>query len=204
MGRKKTITDEDLLAVARTVFLQQGFGVATKVIAKAAGVSEGVLFQRFTNKNELFFAAMVPPPAAELDELLRVGQPPVGREDMGRLTMAMTAYFKQLLPVLVKLMGHPDFRFEEFAQRHPGSPLVTLRRSITEFMKDQQARGGLSRQLHPGAAALTIWATAWTVASFELMGAHGGRMDPLLIQATVDSLWDGLKPREIASVTLSG
>lgn len=191
MGRKKTISDEDLLATARRVFLEQGPGAATKAIAKAAGVSEGVLFQRFVNKNELFFAAMVPPPL-DLADLLRPGTP-AGREGIRNLTFAMTAYFRQFLPVLVTLMAHPDFQFEDFAARHPGSPLVVLRRQIVEFMVDQQRQGALG-PVHPGAAALTVWSTAMTVAFFELLGAHGGRMDPAIIEATVDCFWHGLKP----------
>ena len=192
MGRRKTISDEDLLATARHVFLEHGHGVATKVIAKAAGVSEGGLFQRFTSKNELFFAAMVPPPL-DVSELLRPGRA-AGREGMRDLTFAMTAYFRQLLPVLVTLMGHPDFQFEEFAARHPETPLVVLRRQLVEFMVDQQGQGALGR-VHAGAAALTVWSTAMTVAFFELLGAHGGKMDASIVEAAVDCFWEGLQPK---------
>ncbi len=192
MGRRKTISDEDLLATARRVFLEHGHGVAAKVIAKAAGVSEGVLFQRFASKNELFFAAMVPP-SLDVAELLRPGTA-AGREGMRNLTFAMTAYFRQSLPVLVTLMGHPEFQFEEFAARHPETPLVVLRRQLVEFMVDQQRQGAMG-PVHAGAAALTVWSTAMTVAFFELLGAHGGRMDASIVEAAVDCFWRGLEPK---------
>ena len=69
MGRRKTISDADLLETARGVFIERGFGASTKEIAQRAGVSEGVLFQRFTTKEDLFFASMIPP-AADIDQLL--------------------------------------------------------------------------------------------------------------------------------------
>jgi hypothetical protein len=40
---------------------------------------------------------------------------------------------KGLIPVLLPLMTRPEFRFEEFAARHPNSPLDTLRRDLVAF-----------------------------------------------------------------------
>ena len=54
MGRKKTLSDEELLEVARQEFLTNGIGASTKSIAQKAGISEGVIFQRFHTKEELF------------------------------------------------------------------------------------------------------------------------------------------------------
>ena len=87
MGRKKTITDAELLEVARTVFVEEGFGASTKEIARRAGVSEGVIYQRFATKDELFFAAMIPP-AADLSQLFQ--NPRLkGRALVEKLTLAM-------------------------------------------------------------------------------------------------------------------
>ncbi|HEY3835379.1 MAG TPA: helix-turn-helix domain-containing protein, partial [Bryobacteraceae bacterium] len=63
MGRNKTVSDEDLLGIARETFVEKGFAASTREIARRAGVSEGVLFQRFATKEDLFFAAMIPPAA---------------------------------------------------------------------------------------------------------------------------------------------
>src|SRR5215468_10137273 len=60
MGRQKTITDEEVLRIARTIFRAQGHTATTREIAQAAGISEGVLYQRFGSKDELFFTAMRP------------------------------------------------------------------------------------------------------------------------------------------------
>lgn len=193
MARTKRLSDEDLLAIARQVFLEVGFTASTRTIAARAGVSEGVIFQRFATKEELFFAAMIPPPA-DLSPLFQ-NPDPDGYRAFSAVTMAMLDYFRKTLPVLTTLMAHPAFQFEEFAQRHPDSPMVTLRRDIGHFMVRQQAGGNLAAAVHPGAAALIAWSTAHTIAFFELMGAHGGKFDPQIVKATVDAAWLGLAPK---------
>ena len=191
MGRNKTIPDAALLEIARRVFVEQSLGASTKEIARRAGVSEGVIFQRFTTKEDLFFAAMIPPPA-DLNRLFHHPRSK-GRALLEKITLSMLDYFRSTLPVLIPLMSHPSFRFEEFAQQHPDSPMVTLRRRLVEFVIQEQ-RAGRIAPVDPGGAALLIWATAHMIAFFERLGAHGGRFDPKIIRAAVKSLWEGLAP----------
>src|ERR1019366_9961665 len=136
MARTKSISDEELLRIARDVFVEAGFAVSTKSIARRAGVSEGVLFQRFSTKEDLFFAAMIPPPV-DLSELFR-RQHADGYQAFSAVTLAMLDYFRATLPVLITLISHHSFRFEDFARKHPDSPLVTLRRDIGHFMVREQ------------------------------------------------------------------
>jgi AcrR family transcriptional regulator len=192
MGRKKTISDAALLEVARKVFVEKGFGTSTKEIARRAGISEGVIYQRFLTKDELFFAAMIPPPAT-LHQVLKHSRSR-GRALLEKVTWAMIDYCRATLPVLLPLMMHPAFRFEEFAKRHPESPMFALRRELVQFMVQQQ-RAGRIGAVDPGAAALLVWSTAQTVAFFERLGAHGGQFERELIRATVQCLWDGLAPK---------
>ncbi|HMF12415.1 MAG TPA: helix-turn-helix domain-containing protein, partial [Gemmataceae bacterium] len=75
MGRHKTISDDEVLGIARRLFRAQGHDATTRQIAKAAGISEAVLYQRFGSKNDLFFAAMHPR-GPDVDELLGPEDPP--------------------------------------------------------------------------------------------------------------------------------
>ncbi len=75
MGRRKTISNDEVLHFAREVFRQKGHSATTREIADAAGISEAVLYQRFGNKNDLFFAAMHPR-VPDVNELLGPGDPP--------------------------------------------------------------------------------------------------------------------------------
>lgn len=194
MGRKKTISDAELLEAARAVFVEKGIGASTKEIAKRAGISEGVIFQRFQTKEDLFFAAMIPPTSGEVRSLLE-GEKLHGKALFEHLICALTSYFRTILPTLIPLISHPSFRFEEFARRHPESPLFVLRMQLGHYVVREQAAGRLGKG-HPGAMALTIWSTAHSIAFFEHLGAHGGKFDPAIVQATMDALWDGLGPRE--------
>ena len=60
MGRRKKVSDDAVLAVARTVFAQRGHGASTRRIAELAGLSQAALFQRFGGKDRLFVAATNP------------------------------------------------------------------------------------------------------------------------------------------------
>ncbi|HLK23013.1 MAG TPA: TetR/AcrR family transcriptional regulator [Bryobacteraceae bacterium] len=191
MGRVKTVSDAKLLEVARRAFVKEGFSASTKAIARRAGVSEGVLFQRFTTKQDLFFAAMIPPPA-DLNEIFH--HPAASGFDLfAQVTLSMLEYFRTTLPVFIPLMSYPAFRFEEFAQRHPDSPMVTLRRRLVDFMSAQQQAGAIG-PVNPGAAALVAWSIAHCIAFFEQLGAHGGRFDESIIRATLECAWNGLSP----------
>ncbi len=180
MARTRTIADEDLLSAARALFVQRGAAASTKDIARRAGVSEGVLFQRFRTKEELFFAAMALP-AADLARLMREGRG-TGLAGLQRLARAMTGYFRASMPVLVPLLAHPGFEFEAFARRHPDAPLDVLRREVVRFFAGERQAGRIG-PADPGAAALVVFSVAQSVAFFERMGAHGGRMPDAIVDA---------------------
>ena len=191
MGRKKTVSDAGLLEAARAVFVEQGFGASTKEIARRAGISEAVIYQRFATKDELFFAAMIPPPA----DVTRILQSRLtGRKLVETLTLAMLEFSRQSLPVMLPLMMHPGFRLEDLAQKHPDSPLFVLRREIGPFLHRERLAGRLGPVDMRG-ASLVIWAFAQSIAFFERLGAHGGHFDPEIIQVSIDCLWNGLAPK---------
>ena len=96
MGRRKTVSDADLLAAARGEFVKLGSAASTRDIARRAGVSESVLFQRFTSKAELFFAAMVPP-AVDVEAVLATPRD-TGPRDKFR---PPDGYFRTLVAVLL-------------------------------------------------------------------------------------------------------
>ena len=193
MGRKRSIADEELLATARAVFVEKGIAAPVKENARRAGISEGILFQRFATKEDLFFAAMMPPAGTDLSDVLHNTELG-GRELIRRVTLQLTAYFRLLLPSFVPLISHPAFRFEEFAQRHPRSPLFRLRIQLVELAIRERDAGRLG-DVQPPAVAALIWSTAFTIAFFEQIGAHGGRIDDGIVTGAIEALWTGLAPR---------
>lgn len=193
MGRRRTIADADILAAAREAFVEDGLAASTRDIARRAGVSEGVLFQRHGTKADLFFAAMEPPPFRWDRVRGARGSRRSGCARLEALAAALIEYFRQAVPVLLPLLAHPEFRFEEFARRHPDSSLITLRREIVQHLAAERLAGRLG-PIDPGPAALALISLGHSVAVFERLGAHGARFPETLVKGAVASIWDGFAP----------
>ncbi len=193
MGRRRRISDEQILEAARAAFVEHGLAASTRDIAKRAGVSEGVLFQRHGTKADLFFAAMAPP-AFSWERALgpRRGRRD-GRARLEALVRSLIDYFRQALPVLLPLLSHPDFRFEAFAARHPDSSLIALRREIVQHLVAERDAGRIG-PIDPGPASLALISLGHSVAVFERLGAHGRRFPDALVQGAVAAMWKGIAP----------
>ena len=78
MAKPKLISDVQLLAAAKKVFLKHGPNVPVSVIARQLGVTAGALFYHFASKEELLLAALdpgVPPALAIFRKGLQSGIP---------------------------------------------------------------------------------------------------------------------------------
>lgn len=190
MARKRRLEDEDLLSIARQQFVAEGFGASTRTIAQLAGVSEGVLFQRFRTKAELFFAAMVPP-GPDLHAILSArpadDDPAVRFEQVAGRVLT---YFREIMPVLLPLVTHPDFSYERFVERYPESPPNRLVTGLQQWLTTLEVRGTLAPG-SAGATALALVSAMTGVALFERMGAHGGAFAPEVLRQTVGVIWAG-------------
>lgn len=193
MGRPKLIENAELLAIARDVFVDAGIGGSTREIARRAGISEAVIYRRFDTKADFFFAAMVPP-AMDVEKLLE--SPGPGADMLNHLediALELTTYFRSLIPILLPLMTHPSFDFEDFSRRNPASPLADLRDQLVDYLNAAQSRG----QLGPGdmdGAVLTLVSTAHSLALFERLGVHGGQFPDFMVRGIVHTLWRGIAP----------
>ena len=192
MGRRKRVADADLLAVAREVFVEKGIAVSTREIARRAGISEAVIYQRHPTKAHLFFAAMVPP-ALNVEDLLAAPERSVV-EQLEGIALGMMRYFREVVPILLQLVTHPAFDVEQFAQRHPDSPFGRMHLGLLQYLESQRARGRIVAE-HVGPAALTLFAALHSLALLERLGVHGGPFEDAVIRAMVRALWTGLAPR---------
>ncbi len=193
MARPRQIQDEDLLAAARKLFVRDGIGASTRAIASEAGVSEGVLFQRFPTKPELFFAAMIPP-APDVDALLectsRVEDPCVRLEE---IALAMLNYFRELMPVLLPLVTHPSFEPDGFIARHTDSPSPSLEDGLKSHLEREHEQGRLEVEDAEAAAELLV-AALHTRALHERLESRDVQSSNDLARAMARALWSGLAP----------
>src|SRR5262245_42690384 len=103
MGRHKTISDEEVLRLARDVFRERGHTATTREIAQVAGISEAVLYQRFGSKDDLFFAAMVPQ-APDVEQLLGPADPPDDAHAYLRaVVVRLGEYFAGVIPLAMRV-----------------------------------------------------------------------------------------------------
>jgi AcrR family transcriptional regulator len=193
MGRRKLVADDELLAVTREVFVEKGIAASTREIARRAGISEAVIYQRHPTKAHLFFAAMVPPALnvedllfAPANDLSVVGQ-------LERIALGMMSYFREVMPILLRLVTHPEFDLEKFAQRHPDSPFGRMHLGLIRYLESERERGRIVAE-NVGHAALTLFAALHSLAFLERLALHGGKFNDAMIRAMVRSLWTGLAP----------
>jgi AcrR family transcriptional regulator len=198
MGRPQTISNEDMLAAAREVFLKHGVFGSTKEIARHAGISEAALFKRFSTKAQLFMAAMAPPTPGIEGIIERAAAMKSAREALHVLSEAVLDYFRTAIPMILPLVSHPTFGAPELPRNFETSAATGLLRAIATYLVQENARGRL-RVKDPLAASAMLVSSLHSIALFEIMGFHGGTMPKAGIRSLVDALWHGLEPTPLVS-----
>jgi AcrR family transcriptional regulator len=188
MTRPKTISDDELLAVARKVFRAKGNGAAVRDIALAANISEGVLYQRFGTKDAMFFAAMRPSPP-DLGTILGPERPTEeARAYVNQVVARMTRYFSEILPLALRLMMHPAFTPKTLGelQHIPSQLHAGLARRLGWLVEQKRIRKSATE---PVAQLLVSLAHDWALG--RVMG-RGGPATNAQLEAMVDVLWKGI------------
>jgi AcrR family transcriptional regulator len=193
MGRQKTITDDEVLRVARNIFREQGHTATTREIAQAAGISEPVLYQRFGSKDELFFTAMRPR-GPDLEQLLGPKDPP---EDaltyLHAVVVRLGEHFADVLPQALRVIMHPSFDPASLARAHPGGPAV-LSEGLAERLASLARRGEFKmRSAAVTARLLVSLAHDWALRRVHGTSPRGTRE----LKEMVDVVWEGLRGRGI-------
>jgi|CZKU01.1.fsa_nt_gi AcrR family transcriptional regulator len=191
MTRPKTISDDEILSAARKLFRAHGHAVSTRQVAESAGISEGVLYQRFVSKDELFFAAMAPS-APDLEEVLGPEEPSEpAREYVKHVVVRISDYFADVLPLALRLITHPSFDPGSLgrAQTAPAKLHEGLVKRLEWFEKQKKMRRS------------TADATAQLLVSLAHDWALGRVMSPRSskrireLEAMVEVVWTGTAPR---------
>ncbi len=190
MGRKKTISDDDVLGIARDVFRTHGHTATTREIASAAGISEAVLYQRFRSKDHLFFAAMHAR-GPDVEELLGPAVPPDdARAYLHDVLARLARYFGDVIPLALRLMTHPSFDQAELARMSPGGP-AELREGLARRLRSLARRRRIKLTSATATARLLVGiAHDWALSHIMAHGADPPRRREL--KEMVDVVWRGL------------
>jgi AcrR family transcriptional regulator len=191
MGRHKTISDDEVLAVARRIFRKHGHTATTREIADAAGISEAILYQRFGSKDDLFFAAMRPT-GPDIDELLGPADPPDDAHAyLRRVAVRIAQYFAEVIPLSLHVTTHPSFRRDTFARAHP-LPSAVIRDALAKRLSSLATRQRISPRSPAAAARLLVsLAHDWAL-GHALLHEQATRPDRDL-KEMVDVVWAGLR-----------
>ncbi len=191
MGRHKTISDDQVLAVARSAFVEQGHTATTRAIAEAAGISEAVLYQRFGSKDDLFFAAMRPS-GPDIEQLLGPKDP---REDahtyLRTVVVRLGRYFAGVIPLALRVMTHPSFDPDSLARALPGAHTVLQEGLAVRLASLKRRKRIATRSEVVSARLLVSLAHDWALGSVLGDGASARRVREL--RDSVDVVWAGLR-----------
>jgi AcrR family transcriptional regulator len=193
MGRHKTISDDDVLRIARDVFRHHGHTATTRDIAKAAGISEAILYQRFGSKDDLFFAAMRPS-GPDVEQILGPDEPmESGRDYLRSVVVRLAKHFAEVIPQALHLMMHPSFDHGAFARAHPHAHVI-LQQALAVRLTSLARRKRMTIASAELSARLFIsLAHDWALASVM---AHGAPSRDRELREMVDIVWKGMQPRD--------
>jgi AcrR family transcriptional regulator len=105
MPRPPKITNEEILAAARQVFLEQGEGGSTLEIAEKAGISEASIFKRFSTKQALFLAAIGISETPQYVKLLSGKTSTAAiRTELTEICTQMMEFYQEVMPRVMMMM----------------------------------------------------------------------------------------------------
>jgi AcrR family transcriptional regulator len=105
MARPPKITNEEILAAARQVFLEQGGNASTLLIAEKAGISEASIFKRFATKQALFLAAMgITEIRAWVDVLANDTPSAAIKSELIEICGQMLDFYREVMPRVFMMM----------------------------------------------------------------------------------------------------
>ncbi|MCP4599722.1 MAG: TetR/AcrR family transcriptional regulator [Proteobacteria bacterium] len=196
MSRSQQYSNDTIVEAARELFLEQGPGASTLDIAKAAGVSEGLLFKRFGTKQKLFVTAMGVPDF-DLEKLLeeRLGKGDV-REHLVELMLEFISIFRMVFPRMIMLWSHHKEETFQELHSHPDVPPIKFLKAIEAYLEEETKQGRIA-DVDPLITARTILGAVVHYVFWDVVGLN--RHVPIeakpYAETVVNSLWCGLKPR---------
>jgi AcrR family transcriptional regulator len=97
MGRRRQVSDREISAAAREVFLDRGPKAPVAMVAKKLGVSTATLFQRTGSKQQLMLMALQPE-GTVINELERGVQPGIPvREQLSTVLIELNEYLGTII-----------------------------------------------------------------------------------------------------------
>ena len=199
MGRPRTIEDGELLAAAREVFRLHGPTATTRDVARAAGISQAVLYQRFKTKDALFLAALTRHASSlnALTEIAAAAHAP--RSYLAVFAARAKDHFQQVMPSILSHAAHPKYGREMMGQIHRHNRAGEIAALLCLRLAGWQ-QAGLVRPLEPRVFAHAFIHALHSMAMVDVLSGEDVTKPtrPDELQAFVDLFWRGLQPERTA------
>jgi AcrR family transcriptional regulator len=190
MARPQGITDEEVLAAARAVFLSKGISATVEEVAERCHVGVATIFRRFPSKQALFAAAVNVANDAEWASFLakhtEAADGRDARERLIELANLMLESARKMMPLIMMKMANPSMS----DHKEGASRALWIVRSLTEHFKREIAAGRMNA-VDPRVAA-RIWLGA--IRHIVMFEALGTSIDDLSTDAFIVGLADMFAP----------
>ena len=156
-------------------------GTTTKIVAAHAGVSQGSIYNHFTNRSELVVEAFrlatgtIRDHAAGLDRLVGTETP---EDNLVALMEAVIGFFREIAPIVGSVLGDPELRswFTEGkvpdAEGQPLTPLTGVV-ELSDYLEREHRAGRLPKQRSWAACATMLIGSCLHYAYLELLSPAG-------------------------------
>src|SRR5262249_3037822 len=162
-----------ILRHARNLFRESGHTASTRDVARAAGISQAVLFQRFGSKEDLFLRAMTPEPP-DLEALLGPYPPRDVLADLKGIAERLAEYLRSLAPTLLPSIAHPALQPARLMHWPAALPFESLLAALTSRFS-RMREDGLAGTADPRASATAFLAAVHSATILELVArGHPG------------------------------
>jgi AcrR family transcriptional regulator len=154
-------TRERILAAAREVMRGKGLVRATtKEIARAAGLSEGTLYNHFANKEELFLCTLNELPSGFVS-LMRGLQERAGTEAvqsvLEQISRSALDFYGEAIPMGASFFADPELlaRHRELLQQRGAGP-QRANEAVAAYLRAEQRLGRVRGDADPDAVAYML------------------------------------------------
>lgn len=157
----RTGTRERIVDAARAVMLNKGLVRATtKEIARTAGVSEGTLYNHFSNKQELFLCTLNELPSGfvmlmrGLHERVGTGTVPAV---LSQVVASALEFYGEAVPMGASFFADPELlaRHRELLQQRGAGP-QRANEAVAAYLRAEQGLGRVRDDADPEAAAYML------------------------------------------------
>lgn len=196
-------TRERILEAAREVILTKGLVRATtKEIARAAGVSEGTLYNHFTNKEQMFLSALGQLPSGFISLVVRLpgraGSESV-RALLRELALVGLDFYADAIPMGASIFADPELlarHRELLAERGVGPQRAND--LLAAYLRAEQEQGRVASTADADALAFLLLGAIYQRAYWrEFLGQDiDPRADARFVESLLDTLDCAIVPSE--------